>query len=63
MVGLEKTEMAIKNRQTTNTVNIGYNTQKEETKNQTAKKTKMSNTNTTDTCKTTLMLYFGVATI
>ena len=50
MVGLEKTEMAIKNRQTTNTVNIGYNTQKEETKNQTAKKTKMSNTNTTNTC-------------
>jgi hypothetical protein len=50
MVGLDKTERAIKNRQTTNTVNIGHKTLKEETKKQTAKKTKMSNTNTTNTC-------------
>ena len=32
MVGLEKTERAIKNRKTTDTVNIGPKTQKEETK-------------------------------
>ena len=31
MVGLEKTERAIKNRKTTDTVNIGHQTQKEET--------------------------------
>ena len=49
MVGLEKTERAIKNRKTTDTVNIGHKTQKEETK-KTAKKTTMSNTNTTNTC-------------
>jgi hypothetical protein len=48
MVGLEKTERAIKNRKTTDTVNIGHKTQKEETK-KTAKKTKMRNTNTTNT--------------
>jgi hypothetical protein len=30
MVGLEKTERAIKNRKTTDTVNIGHKTQKEE---------------------------------
>jgi hypothetical protein len=32
MVGLEKTERAIKNRKTTDTFNIGHKTQKEETK-------------------------------
>jgi hypothetical protein len=34
MVGLEKTKRAIKNRKTTDTVNIGHKTQKEETKKQ-----------------------------
>ena len=32
IVGLEKTERTIKNRKTTDTVNIGHKTQKEETK-------------------------------
>jgi len=38
MVGLERTERAIKNRQTTDTVNIGHKTKKEERKSKQQRK-------------------------